>query len=516
MPQYLATVLRHGLDRRDQRLVGASPKQRLPGRFRWQAGQVASTIEAHELSNLLGPWTTGAGSLSDDLEQGLAGLIDAGLVPAGATLPPQRGLARAIGVSRGTVVTTYAALEGRGYLLTRQGSGSIVRSERSRLHTHPSGRLFSFTAAPSGVLDLSSGALPASSVARTQFGVGAPSELAPYLDTDGYFPCGLPVLRQAVADQLCRDGLSTTPQQVLVTAGAQQATWVALNALVDDRSVVLVEEPSYRGALEACRSRGVQLRSVPLASGGIDPDLVRAATRAAPGLLYCQAGIQNPTGRAMGGATLHRLAEVINDTGLLTVDDRCYSDLTMRGPAVPPSLATLVDPELILTIGSTSKLFWGGLRIGWIRSSENRVNALAEVLKAVQLGCSVAEQLTAARLIPHTAEARAERRTMLSSALPRAEALIGSTFPDWTWQPVDGGSGLWVDTGVEATALAEHARRAGIRMVAGPTFSANDGQETMIRIPIWHEPSVLEAGLDRLAALQAKLSKPRPRAMAGS
>ena len=275
---------------------------------------------------------------------------------------------------------------------------------------------------------------------------------------------------------------------------------------MDDTSLVLVEEPSYRGALEACRSRGVQLRSVPLTNGGIDPELVRAATKSSPALLYCQAGIHNPTGQAMGGTTLRRLAEVINETGLLTVDDRCYSELILRGPAVPPSLATMVDPELILTIGSTSKLFWGGLRIGWIRATESRITALAEVVKAVQLGCSVAEQLLAARLIPHTAEARQERRAMLTHALGRAEVLVRAAFPDWTWRSVDGGSGLWVDTGVEATALAEHARRAGIWMVAGPTFSANDGQQTMIRVPIWHEPSVLEAGLERLAALRPPLT----------
>lgn len=471
---------------------------------------MASTIEAHELSNLLGPWTTGAASLTDDLEECLVGLIDAGLVPAGATLPPQRSFARAIGVSRGTVVTTYEALEGRGYLLTRQGSGSVVRSDRSRLHTQPGGRLFSFTAAPSGVLDLSSGALPASSVARAYLTSAGASELAPYLDTDGYFPSGLPVLRQAIADQLSRDGLRTTPQQVLVTAGAQQATWVAVTALVGDGSLVLVEEPSYRGALEACRDRGARLRGIPLVRGGIDPDLVRAATRARPDLLYCQTGIQNPTGRAMGSAARRELADVINTTGLLTVEDRCYSDLTVRGPVVLPSLASMVDPDRILTIGSTSKLFWGGLRIGWIRASEGRITALAEVLKAVHLGCSVGEQLAAAHLIPHTAEARRERRTMLSEALGRAESLVAGAFPDWTWDPIDGGSGLWVDTGVEASALAERARRAGIRMVAGPTFSPHGAQATMIRVPIWHEPSILEAGLDRLASLQDKASHGRP------
>lgn len=152
-------------------------------------------VGADELSNLLGRWTSGAASLVDDLVSALVDLVDAGLLPAGMQLPPQRVLASALGVSRGTVTSAYAALEGRGYLLAVRGSGSRVRSDRTQLHARSGGRLFSFTAIDGDLIDLSTGALPGSRIALEAMAGSGAGTLDPYLATDGYFPSGLPVLR---------------------------------------------------------------------------------------------------------------------------------------------------------------------------------------------------------------------------------------------------------------------------------------------------------------------------------
>ncbi len=455
-------------------------------------------VGADELSNLLGRWTTGKAGLVDDLVDGLVGLIDAGLLPAGVQLPPQRVLAAAIGVSRGTVTAAYAALEGRGYLLAVRGSGSRVRSDRSQLHTRSGGRLFSFTAAPADLIDLSTGALPGSRIALAAMAGSGAGTLDPYLTTDGYFPSGLPVLRQAIAEQLTRDGLPTVPQQVLVTAGAQQATWLAISSLVGAGDLVLFEEPTYRGALEVAREANAQLRGIPMDGGGLVPEQVRAALKARPSLLYCQTGIHNPTGRTMGAAARRELAGIINEHGLVTIEDRCSADLTLHGPEVAPGLAPLVEEELMLSIGTASKLFWGGIRVGWIRASETRVVALTELLKAMQLGCSVVDQLIGAELIRCTADARRERREMLAASLVSAEEQLHEVYPDWRWDPIDGGSGLWVDTGTDALALVEHGKRRGVKLIAGPSFSAHGGQRTRIRLPVWHEVAQLREGLERL------------------
>ncbi|MFB9322494.1 aminotransferase-like domain-containing protein [Cryptosporangium minutisporangium] len=457
-----------------------------------------TALDASELCRLLGRWTTGRATLTEDLVAALVELIDAGLVPAGALLPPQRGLATALRVSRGTVTAAYEALEARGHLATNRGSGSRVRSARSQLNGRPSGRLFSFTSAPVDIVDLSTGSLPASPVAADVLGRPLAGELTAYLATDGYFPAGLPVLRQAIADQYTRDGLPTRPQQILVTSGAQQATWLAVTSLAGSGDLVLMEEPTYRGALEAIRATDARVEGLPLSGGGLDVGQVRRALNRKPQTLYCQTAIHNPTGRSMTDAARGELAAVVNDAGLVTIEDTCSADLTLSGPAVARTLAGLVDPELLVTIGSASKLFWGGVRIGWIRASEPWIHGLVELRKAVDLASSVVDQLLAVELIGRTDVARAQRRAMLTDALAATEAELTAAFPDWRWHPIDGGSGLWVDTGQDAVALAEHGKRVGVRLAAGPGFSTYAGQRTFLRLPVWHEPTMLRAGLTAL------------------
>ncbi len=456
------------------------------------------TCRPDELSNLLGSWTTGSGTLVDDLVAALVELMDAGLLPAGMGLPAQRGLAQALGVSRGVVTAAYGLLEGRGYLISVQGSGSRVTSARRAVHARTSGRMFSFTSVPAEVIDLSTGALPASRAASDVLATGLGTVMSGYLATDGYFPAGLPILRQALADQLTRDGFPTLPQEVMVTSGAQQATWLAINSEVEDADRVLVQEPTYRGALEVLRGRGARLESVPMERGRMAPELTRRALARGVRLAYCQSGIHNPTGRALATTSRRALAAAVNEHGVVTIDDHATASLLFAEGPADPGLTGLVDPDLLVTIGSMSKPFWGGLRVGWVRASQDRIRGLVEVIKPVQMACSVYDQLVAVEMLRRADEARAERRTMLLASLAATEKQLRDAFPRWSWDPIDGGSGLWVDVGEDAVALAERAKRVGVRLVPGPAFSAHGGQRTMLRIPVWHEPEVLAVALERL------------------
>lgn len=454
-------------------------------------------VDAAELSSMLGRWTTGTARLGDDLLAGLVDLIEAGLVPGGATLPPQRSLASALNVSRGTVTGVYTDLEARGYVVTRQGSGTRIRSRPGIGRSH-SGRLFSFTAAPIELVDLSTGALPASRVARETLRSGAGGDIEPYLATDGYFPAGLPVLRRAISDRLTRDGTPTAPQEILVTAGAQQATWLVMNGLLASGDRALVEEPSYRGALEAIRATGAHSQGIPLVDGGIDPDHVAVHLRHRAALLYCQPGIHNPTGGSMAATALRALAGTIDRHGVVTVEDRCSADLTFDGPAVAPGLAGLIDPDLHITIGTTSKLLWGGLRVGWVRASERRIRQLSSVRASLDLAGSVLDQLTALRMMGRVEEARAERRALLAPATLATESQIHDVFPDWTWDRPRGGSCMWIETGVDAASLVEVGARVGVRLAAGPAFSSHGGFRRHLRVPVWHDPDLLRTALEAL------------------
>lgn len=455
-----------------------------------------------QFTRLLGDWSGFDQRLTDSLADAVMDLVDAGLIPPGAELPPQRDLSAALGVSRGTVTMAAHILEARGYLEARQGSGSRVRFGAEHASRVGQGRFVSFTDTPPDVIDLSSGALPASQVAREVLATPIDAELAAYFDTDGYFPAGLPMLRRAIADRLCADGIGTHPSEILVTAGGQQSLGLGIRQATQPGDLVLVEEPTYRGALESLQSQGTRVEGVPMVRGGIDVELVSRAVRRKPVALYCQTTIHNPTGQSMETTDRQALAEVVNSAGLTTIEDCSSWEITLTGSPVP-SLARFVDPELLITVGTLSKLFWGGLRVGWIRASEARIRSLLEMRKSLDLATSVPSQLWGARLLARADEAREQRRVMLAERLLAAEDLVRHYSPDWTWEPIKGGSGLWIDTHSDALTIVEVARRARVKLVAGPSFSAYGGLRNMIRLPVWHQPELLGCALESLASALA-------------
>ncbi len=459
---------------------------------------MSTVIGAPQLANLLGQWA-GEGALPDALSTAIVELIDSGLIAAGSLLPPQRSLGPALGVSRGTVAAAYGLLEAEGYLITRQGSGCRVRS-RGPHRLASDGRMFSFTQADVEVQDLSSGALPASQIARAALLETRGDVLAPYLDTDGYFPAGLPVLRSAIAHRLTRDGIPTSPSEVLVTSGAQQGTWLTFMSSLRTGDLSLVEEPTYRGALSALAAVGSRVEGIPMTSNGLDAQLVRRGAARGAILLYCQTSIHNPTGISHSASARAELAAVIAETGITAVEDCCSYDLTLDGRETAPTLATLVPPTQLVMVGTLSKLFWGGLRVGWIRADPHRIRGLAQTRKTTDLGVGVLNQLQAADLLTVAGEARSERRQFLAASLADTEDVVRQTFPRWRWEKVRGGPGLWIDTGQDTVALTEIGKRSGIKLAPGPSFSVYEGFRTHLRLPIWHDRAALEQALGVLAA----------------
>ncbi|MFJ6622937.1 aminotransferase class I/II-fold pyridoxal phosphate-dependent enzyme [Kitasatospora sp. NPDC091335] len=200
--------------------------------------------------------------------------------------------------------------------------------------------------------------------------------------------------------------------------------------------------------------------------------------------MYLQPTVHNPTGRAMSGRTRQDWAAVLAEHGLYTVEDDAYAELLLPGAVAPPPLAAQLPDSRTATIGTLSKLYWGGLRLGWIRASRTVIHRLAELRKSVDLSCPVVEQLLAVRLLRSLPEARARRRAQLRERLAAAERLLTEQAPHWRWERPAGGSALWVELpGTDAGATAQLARRAGVLVVPGPAFSAVDGFRSHLRLP---------------------------------
>lgn len=458
-------------------------------------------IDVTVLCRLLDGWADEPGHLPDRLADAIAALVAGDHLADGTVLPPQRELATALGVARGTVTAAYELLAARDCVQARQGSGSRIRRRGVLAAKGPTtGRLSSFLHGRAGTIDLSSGALPGLPTVVDAFTRIDAAELAEQVAADGYHPAGLPRLREAIAARHTVDGLPTAAEQILVTSGSQQALWLVAHTLISAGDEVLVEDPTYRGALEAFRDAGATLLTVPRTADGLDPAAVDALLRTRrPRAVYLQPAAHNPTGSSLGSAARAALAGVLERHGALVIEDTSSADLVLDDDGFRPPVAARLDPARVLTIGTTSKLMWGGLRVGWVRAEPATRQTLTHMRTTIDIGTPVADQLVAADLIARTGELRRQRTVELGTALSRTERVLAELRPDWRWDRPSGGTSLWIDLGGgDGVTLVEQARRRGVRLVAGPSFSAFEGHRSWLKLPFWHPVELLSEALDRI------------------
>lgn len=463
-------------------------------------GTVAAPFNMPRLVRLMGDWCLGDGVLHAQLADQLRRLVVQGKLATGIRLPSERSLAVALGVSRNTVAAAFDQLRGDGILTSRRGDGTYVSSARQHVSARGDDRLQSFmpTQDPSTRIDLRSAALPGLPLVVEEMQRSLTEHLQPLVASHGYLPSGLPALKEEVAHYYSQSGLATTADQIVITTGAQQAMRIAAVSMLEPGSIVLVEEPSFRGAIEMLRATGASLMPIERGPLGIDLDTFReAVARYKPALLVLQSTVHNPTGGVMDVARRRRLAVEAEAMGLPILDDTAMADALIDGPQPTPMAAF---GTTVLTVGSVSKSFWGGLRVGWLRVDRRMAPSMASIKAGEDLGTSLLAQVVTARLLPRIDEARAERRVSLTQK--RAVALTGvaDLLPEWHPVVPLGGASLWVELPVPASVLvAQYAQRLGVQVLPGTTFSCVDGLDSYLRISIANASSELLIGLELLA-----------------
>ncbi|GAA4852401.1 PLP-dependent aminotransferase family protein [Luteimicrobium xylanilyticum] len=457
-----------------------------------------TTIEAERIARLLGAWRLDDAMPQAALCDALAELVDGAHLPAGWRMPGQRELAQVLGVARGTVSGAYTRLERSGRLVTRGGSGTYV--SRPGGHRPPGGgRLRSFDGAGPR-LDLSSGALPGSARIASVLPEVERLLRTHHLREPGYHPAGLPELRTALATELHGDRSDAAAARLMVTAGSQQALWLVATALAGPGSVTVVEDPTYRGALEALALSGSRVVGVPFGPHGLDLDHLDSVLSGAD-LLYVQPSLHNPTGAHTDTARRRALAAIADRHGVVVVDDQSQADLARVRSGRLPGLEGLVAPDRLVTVGTLSKLFWGGLRVGWLDGPRELVSRMTDLRRAVDLGGPVTDQLVALLLLPALAEERDARRDLLDRQLRETTRVLQERLPAWTWWDPAGGAGLWVETGTDAVQLAQRALARDVLLTAGPAFSPHGGHRSRLRLPLWHPPALLDDAARVIAEL---------------
>ncbi|GAB2962431.1 aminotransferase-like domain-containing protein [Saccharothrix stipae] len=443
-------------------------------------------IAVDDLAGRLGRWSAGRGSLYLLLAARLRELIDGGLLPSGTVLPPDRSLASGLAVGRTTVIAAYDLLRQEGRLTRRRGSGTWVspggRAAAARAET-ANPMFVNLLEPPDGVLQFAcAGPLspPAALVDAHRRAVDRVG------DVDlGYHPSGHPALRAALAARYRDLGVPTTEGQILVTTGAQQALALVTRALVRPGDEVLVQAPTYSGALDLFREVGAVVRA--------DDDLAGALGRHKPALVYAMPAFRNPTGTSMSPLERSRLVRSAGDVPLVL--DEVLAELDLTGaPAAPPVAGAI-------TVGSLSKVVWGGLRVGWVRADAALVARLAR-FKAVQdLGSGVLDQLAAVELLTDFAAVRAARVTALRRQHDHLCARLREELPEWEFTPAGGGQTLWVRLpDADSASYAQVALRHGVAVLPGGSLDPTGGSADRLRLPFTAEPPVIGAAVAALAA----------------
>jgi DNA-binding transcriptional MocR family regulator len=457
-----------------------------------------TSISATRLSRLVGP-----DALSRPAYRSLAGsimtLLADGQLPSGTRLPSERELSAAMGCSRTTVTHAYAVLRERDYLTARRGSGSVVAlpgrsmvasralSPALAPRTHDADTIdvtCAATRAPTGILDAYAAAL---------------SDLPSYLGDNGYAPLGLPDLRAVLAERYTRAGLTTSPEQIMVTSGAVAGLAVVTRALLRPRDRAVVESPTYPNAVEALRRGGARLTSIPVDPHGWDLDEAERVLRRTPArLAYLIPDFHNPTGAALSDGGRERLAAAVRRQRIVPVIDETIRDIDLDGgPALTPF--GCFAPEAI-ALGSAAKSLWGGLRIGWVRMPRSLAETLLEARVTLDLGAPVLEQLVVLQLLREHPGMPRSRHAELVLARDATVAALHHQLPSARFVVPRGGLNLWVDLGdVAAGTVALVAQEHGLALAPGSRFAPTGGFRAHVRIPYVADAPRMVESIRRLA-----------------
>jgi DNA-binding transcriptional MocR family regulator len=464
-------------------------------------------IDGPALADLLGRWSAADGPLYRLLAGRIGRLADAGSLPSGTRLPPERELAAVLAVSRNTVAMAYQLLRDDGMAQSRQGSATrIVPHRVTPAAVHRANGFFTgmleasavtsdltlatVDCAPQVAAALDDPASVLTAAARRELTAGT-----------GYFPHGLPALRAAIADMLStRHGVPTGPSQVVITTGGQQAIDLLARSEVVSGQAVVTEDPTYPGALDALHRAGARLVGVP--SGDVER-LGAAVAAHAPSLVYLIPTHQNPIGSVLPADARDAVVSLARRHPDVTfIDDLTLADLPLSDAGAPPPLAALAPgAPNIVTVGSLSKLYWGGLRIGWARAPAGIAERLAAAKAATDLGSTAYQQgLVAALVSGRHDEIVKWRGDWLRPRYDAVAVALRSVLPDWAWTQPSGGLTIWarLPGGLDSDAFAQAALRRGVGVVPGRLLSAADGARSHLRLAFVQPP-------DRLASAVATL-----------
>jgi 2-aminoadipate transaminase len=320
-----------------------------------------------------------------------------------------------------------------------------------------------------------------------------------YGPTDGYAP-----LREFLAHSLSTADATISPEQIMMVSGSQQALDLVGKVLIDEGSKVLVETPSYLGALQAFSVYQPEFVSVDMDDSGLVPASV-AQKGAGARLLYALPNFQNPTGRTLSIERRFELVQTCARMGIPLIEDNPYGDLCYSGEPLPKMLN--MNPDGVIYMGSFSKVLTPGIRLGYVVAPKPLVRKLEQAKQAADLHTATLTQMVVyevikdgflAEHIPTIRQFYAKQCQVMLDALSRYFP------PSVTWTTPLGGMFIWVTlpSYIDSKELLDAAVAQNIAFVPGAPFYANDPAQNTMRLSfVTVSPERINQGIEKLGQL---------------
>jgi 2-aminoadipate transaminase len=312
-----------------------------------------------------------------------------------------------------------------------------------------------------------------------------------YSTTEGYLP-----LRELIARHTARYGININPENILITSGSQQALDILGKVLINPGDHILVESPSYLGALQAWNAYGAEYVTVPMDDDGMLTEQLEDALRAGPKFIYVLPNFQNPTGVTISLERRRQLIDLADRYGVPIVEDDPYGQLRYEGEHLP-SIVVLDDQFRdngekyyhgnVIYLSTFSKILAPGLRLGWVIAPPEVIRRLVQAKQGTDLHTATFNQIVAHEIsrggfidrhIQTIKDVYGKRRDVMLASMDR------SFPPEVEWTHPHGGLFLWgrLPEYLNSKDVLQDAVKKDVAFVPGEPFHACGGGHNTMRI----------------------------------
>lgn len=323
-----------------------------------------------------------------------------------------------------------------------------------------------------------------------------------YSTTEGYLP-----LREYIQQRMQDKGISTTPGNILITNGSQQALDLLAKLLINPGDVVLVEKPSYLGALQVFRSYQPQFMDIPTDDEGIQvAALEQAIKEHKPKFIYLTPTFKNPTGVTLSSERRRAVAKIVQENEVLLIEDDPYGELRFYGEPVPP-IKSYDETGWVVYLSTFSKTIAPGLRLGWVVADEELMKKLVLAKQGTDLHTGTLVQRAAHYYLTNYNVSDHVQKICLEYGRRRDVMLkeMAECFPSSvSWTKPQGGMFLWVTLPehLDSVKLLTRAIEEKVAYVPGAPFYSKDACFNTLRLNYSNStPDKIKSGIRRLAKI---------------